>query len=364
MKIVVTGTRGFPDILGGVETHCEELFPRIAAKGLDVVVIRRKSYVRDSMKSYKGVTLYDIPNFKNKPFESIIHTFCAIWLAKTKFHADIVHIHAIGPALLTRLARLFKLKVVFTHHGPDYDRDKWGKIAKFMLRLGERTGCHANKVIVISNVINDIIKKKYGRKDAYLIPNGVNPAIIVNDSEYLSGLSIEPGKYVLTMGRFVPEKNFHILIDAFCKLNQSEYKLVIAGDIEIEDKYSLELKTKAKENNVILAGFIKGRKLQTLLSNARLFVLPSSHEGLPISLLEAMSYRLPVLASDIPANKDINLPSPCYFHSKGNIVENLCEALKNRLNDNSEISYDLSLYDWDNIAERTVNVYSTVMDQK
>ena len=358
MKIVVTGTRGFPNILGGVETHCEELFPRIVEKGFDVVVIRRKGYVHDNLSSYKGVSLYDIPNFKNKPFESITHTLRAIWAAKTKYHADIVHIHAIGPALLTLFARSLRLKVVFTHHGPDYDREKWGRVAKFMLRLGERIGCaYANKIIVISNVINDIIKEKYGRHDAYLIHNGVNPPILVNDPDYLSDLGVEARKYVFAMGRFVPEKNFHALIEAFSNLNQSDYKLVIAGDTDIEDSYSRDLKLLAKEKNIILTGFIKGSKLQTLLSNARLFVLPSSHEGLPISLLEAMSYGLPVLASDIPANKEVNLPPSCYFHHKGNIVENLHEALKIRINDNIKVSYDLSLYDWDNIAEQTVNVY-------
>ena len=361
MKIVVTGTRGFPGILGGVETHCEELFPRIVAKGFDVVVIRRKSYVHDNLRSCKNVTLYDISNFKNKPFESIIHTFRAIWVAKTKFHADIVHIHAIGPALLTPVARFLRMKVVFTHHGPDYNRAKWGKVARFMLRIGERMGCaFANRIIVISNVINEIIKEKYGRHDAYLIHNGVNPAVIVNNPEYLSGLGVEPHKYVFTMGRFVPEKNFHLLIEAFVKLGQSGYKLVIAGDADIEDDYSLNLKTMAKENNVILTGFIKGEKLQTLLSNAALFVLPSSHEGLPISLLEAMSYRLPVLASDIPANKEVNLPLSCYFHLGENILQNLCEALEQKLNDRTDISYDLSLYDWNKIAEQTIEIYKNI----
>lgn len=155
MKIVVTGTRGIPNIMGGVETHCEELFPRIAAKGYDITVIRRKSYVKDSLKEYKGVKLIDLETPKKKSFEAIIHTFKAIIKAKS-LHADIVHIHAIGPALLTPVARLLGMKVVFTHHGPDYDRDKWGNAAKIMLKLGERIGTtFSNEVIVISNVINN-----------------------------------------------------------------------------------------------------------------------------------------------------------------------------------------------------------------
>ena len=142
MKVVVTGTRGIPNILGGVETHSEELFPRIAQKGIDITIIRRKSYVHDSLQEYQGVKLTDIETPKRKSFEAIIHTFKAILKAKS-LHADIVHIHAIGPALLTPLARLLGMKVVFTHHGPDYDRDKWGKAAKVMLKTGEWMGCAA-----------------------------------------------------------------------------------------------------------------------------------------------------------------------------------------------------------------------------
>lgn len=172
MKIVVTGTRGIPGIMGGVETHCEELFPRIARKGFDVTVIRRKSYVHDTLRQYEGITLVDLETPKKKSLEAIVHTFRAVLKAK-KLKADIIHIHAVGPALLTPVARLLGLKVVFTHHGPDYDRDKWGAAAKTALRLGEMMGTRfANEVIVISNVINDILSRKYHRKECHLIYKG------------------------------------------------------------------------------------------------------------------------------------------------------------------------------------------------
>lgn len=172
MKIVVTGTRGIPGIMGGVETHCEELFPRIARKGFDVTVIRRKSYVHDTLRQYEGITLVDLETPKKKSLEAIVHTFRAVLKAK-KLKADIIHIHAVGPALLTPVARLLGLKVVFTHHGPDYDRDKWGAAAKTALRLGEMMGTRfANEVIVISNVINDILSRKYHRKECHLITTG------------------------------------------------------------------------------------------------------------------------------------------------------------------------------------------------
>jgi glycosyltransferase involved in cell wall biosynthesis len=362
LKIVVTGTRGIPDIQGGVETHCQELFPRIASKGFDIIIIRRKNYTRDSLTSYKGVALYDIRDIRKKSLEAIVHTFRAIWVAKWKFNADIVHLHAIGPALLVPFARLLGMKVVFTHHGPDYDRKKWGKTARFVLRLGERTGCKfANEVIVISNPINDIIKRKYNRTDAHLIPNGVPMPVFINDCSYLRETGVEPRQYIFAMGRFVPEKNFHVLIEAFAGLNRPDYKLVIAGDADIEDEYSQELKLSAKNNGVILTGFIKGDKLHALLTHARLFVIPSSHEGLPISLLEAMSYGLPVLASDIPANKEVNLPASCYFHYDENIVNNLSQALSHRLEDESVPHYDMTAFNWDRIAEQTIDVYSKIM---
>lgn len=363
MKIVVTGTRGIPNIMGGVETHCEELFPRIAEKGVDTTVIRRSSYVHDSLTEWKGVKLLDIDTPKKKSFEAIIHTFKAILKAKS-LKADIIHIHAIGPALLTPLARLLGLKVVFTHHGPDYDRDKWGKAAKFMLKLGERMGTkYANEVIVISNVINDILIKKYNRRDCHLIYNGVPEPDVCEFPEYFEELGIEKGNYILGMCRFVPEKNLHHLVEAFSKINQGNCKLVLAGDTDFEDEYSRNLKRMAKENGVILTGFIKGKKLHSLLSNAKCFVLPSSHEGLPIALLEAMSYNLKVLVSDIPANLEVGLNKECYF-KVGNIDE-LSNKLETIISSPYfTVEYDMSKYNWDVIAEQVYCLYTKLYGRK
>lgn len=359
MKIVVTGTRGIPNIMGGVETHCEELFPRIAAKGYDVTIIRRKSYVKDSLTEYKGVKLIDIETPKKKSFEAIVHTFKAILKAKS-LKADIVHIHAIGPALLTPMARLLGMKVVFTHHGPDYDRDKWGKAAKFILKLGERMGTkYANEVIVISEVINDILVRKYNRRDCHLVYNGVSEPEICDYPEYFQELGIEEGKYILGMCRFVPEKNLHHLVEAFSKIDNHGCKLVLAGDTDFEDEYSRKLKAMAKQHGVVLTGFIKGRKLHSLLTHTRCFVLPSSHEGLPIALLEAMSYKVPVIVSDIPANLEVGLKYENYF-SVGDI-----NVLANKLQQNidspyTHVDYDMSIYNWDHIAEQVSLIYKNI----
>lgn len=363
MKVVITGTRGIPNIMGGVETHCEELLPRLVELGYDITVIRRKNYVREEkpLKEWKGVKIVDIDAPKSKKFEAIIHTFRAINKAKA-LGADLIHIHTIGPNLLTPYARLLGMKVVMTHHGPDYDRDKWGKVAKMMLKLGETLGCKfANQVIVISNVIRTLIAKRCGRKkDVTLIYNGVTQPEICSYPEYFSELGIKEGRYILGMCRFVPEKNLHHLVDAFLLLKKTkripeDMRLVLAGDTDFEDDYSLSLKKKAKVNNIVLTGFIKGRKLHSLLTHASCYCLPSSHEGLPIALLEAMSYCIPVVASDIPANLEIGLDNNHYF-PRGNI-EKLADRLEEKCSLKDQEHYDMHLYDWDIIAKQTGKVY-------
>ena len=377
MKIVVTGTRGIPNVMGGVETHCEELFPRIAAMGVDVTVVRRSNYVSDGLTDWKGVKIVDLQSPKKKSFEAVIHTFRAVNYA-VKVKADILHVHAIGPALLVPYAKMRGLKVVFTHHGPDYDRDKWGFLAKTMLKLGERFGCRfADKVIVISNVIKDLIARKYNRtSDVHLIYNGVPEPDVCSFPEYFDELGIAEGKFVLGMCRFVPEKNLHHLVEAFVKWRgnnpNSDIKLVLAGDTDFEDDYSRSLKQMAQDNGVVLTGFIKGRKLHSLLSHCACYVLPSSHEGLPIALLEAMSYGARVIVSDIPANLEVGLPKECYFQCgdvdalASRIGEVLleCGRLVRDGNDGRRAActpkYDMTKYNWDEIAKQVLEVYMSL----
>ena len=357
MKIVVTGTRGIPNIMGGVETHCEELFPRLARRGYDVTIIRRSNYVEDDLKVWKGVTLATIASPKKKSLEAIVHTFRAIKEAK-RMGADVVHIHAIGPALLAPYAKMLGMKVVFTHHGPDYDRDKWGLTAKTMLKLGERMGClFADDVIVISNVIKDLIARKYGRtKNVHLIYNGVSHPEICDYPEYFEELGIEKGRYILGMCRFVPEKNLHHLVEACSRIDMKGCKLVLAGDTDFEDDYSRGLKEMARKNGVVLTGFIKGRKLHSLLTNCRCYCLPSSHEGLPIALLEAMSYGVKTVVSDIPANMEVGLDKEDYFHCGD--VDGLAGKLARIVGQPLQhVSYDMTKYDWDKIADEVAEVY-------
>ncbi len=364
MKIVVIGTRGIPGILGGVETHCEELYPRIAASGHDVTIIRRTPYIAENnrIREYKGVKLIDVYAPRRKSIEAITHTFLAILQAR-KLHPDVLHVHAIGPALLVPLARLLGMRVVMTNHGPDYDREKWGFLAKTVLKAGEWSGSHfSNRVIVISNTIADILKNKYGRNDTDLIFNGVNIPDKPLSRQWLKKWGIDDKAYIMAMGRFVKEKGFHTLIEAFKRSGLSAtHRLVIAGDSDHEDAYSQSLKKLAADENVVLTGFIKGEPLAQLLTNASLFVIPSSHEGLPIALLEAMSYNIDVLASDIPANRIAQLDNKSDFFHTGD-TDDLAKALKRKVNEGCHRrAYDLGPYNWDEIARHTIDVYKSVL---
>jgi glycosyltransferase involved in cell wall biosynthesis len=360
MKITVTGLRGFPNIQGGVETHCEELFPRLAKSGCDITVLRRKPYVHENplLTSWQGVRFKDISTTKKMGFEAIIHTIRGVWYAY-RTRADILHIHAIGPAVTVPLAKLLGLKVIVTHHGPDYNRLKWGWFAQFVIKLGERfTAKWADEIIVISTVIQQDMHKKYNRKDTHLIYNGVNLPHPIETTDYIEKLGLSAGKYILTVGRFVEEKNFDKLILAYASTQlPAGYKVVIAGDADHPSAYSESLKNLATKHGIILTGMIKGAPLQELYTHAGLFVLPSSHEGLPITLLEAMSYGIDTLVSDIPANKAVNLPQDCYFHYSDNIVPSLRQALEAKLLNPAKHSYDLTPYNWDTIAEQTMEVY-------
>jgi len=368
MKIFVTGTRGIPDIPGGVEKHCQELYPLIVAQGHEVIVATRSPYVTDRINSWKGIYLLHIFAPRLKSLEAITHTFFAV--IKARFHnPDIIHIHAVGPGLMVPLARMLGLKVVVTNHGPDYDRQKWGGLAKKMLRLGEYVGCRfANQVIVISREIANIVRKRCGR-ESNLIYNGVQIPDRSTKIDFLAQKGIMPHNYILALARFVPEKGLHDLIEAFNHFD-GNFQLVIAGDADHPNKYSRNLKRMSAENErVILTGFITGEELNQVFSHARLYVMPSYHEGLPISLLEAMSYDLPVLVSDIPANKEINLRLERFFRC-GDITElgeKLLLLFEKGLPEDEMKEYRRQIaekYDWREIADQTVNVYEKVLRKR
>lgn len=361
MKIFVTGTRGIPDIPGGVEKHCQELYPLIVKAGAKVWLSTRSSYAEETAPSWKGIHLIRIYAPGPKSLEAIVHTFLSLIKAR-QMKADIVHIHAVGPALLVPFARLLGFKVVMTHHGPDYHRLKWGPAAKFMLRLGEYLGGKfSNEVIAISEPIRELVRFRCGRH-SHLIYNGVPMPVPSPETGYINRLGLVPSGYLLAVSRFVPEKGLDLLITAFEK-GDWDLKLVLAGDADHETDYSRNLKKRIDGNpNILRPGYVTGSNLSQLFSHARLFVLPSYHEGLPIALLEAMSFGLDLLVSDIPANKEVPIPRNCYFKcGDAEDLQSKIEALlstpllpKEKKRFRQMIESD---YNWPSIARKTMQIY-------
>lgn len=392
MKIAVLGTRGFPNVQGGVEAHCENLYPRLAGLGCEVTVFGRKPYLESGNISgqqgrveavpifYKGVKIVPLACSKNKFLEAFSHTFSGLFAAR-KFKPDILHIHAIGPSLVIPLARLLGMRVVMTHHGPDYERKKWGAFARAILRIGEVLGVKcATEVICISGTIASDVRKRYGR-DTVMIPNGVNIPEIRKNGDVLKKYCLESGQYILAVGRFVPEKGFHDLIRAYLQFRESlgligndssrktpVPKLVIVGGADHEDEYSRGLKVmvegKAKVGiPIVLTGRLTGAPIQELYSCAGLFVLPSYYEGLPIALLEAMSYGLSCVVSDIPANREVGLQGQRYFEpgNIGSMSTKIAEFINRPLSEDEkrrQIEMVRSQYDWDDVARKTLGVYN------
>lgn len=369
IKIFVLGLRGFPDVPGGVEKHCEQLYPRLVKLGCEVTVITRTPYIpRERRRAeWNGVKFIHLFAWKNQYLEAITHTFYGLLVAALH-RPDIIHFHAIGPSVLTPLAKIMGMKVVVTNHGPDYLRQKWGKLSRLVLSLGESMGTRfADRVIVISAGIKEMLEKKYGRKNLQLIPNGVVIPELVPPGEVLNRFGLQPGEYVFSACRFVPEKGLLDLIVAYQSLDNPKFKLVLAGGADHQSETSRVIKAAAAlDPRIILPGFLSGAPLAELFSSAGLFVIPSYHEGLPIALLEAMSYSLPVLASDILPNREVPLPGARYF-SVGDVdllAERITELFREGISKAEKESQQDQLqraYNWDRIAEQTLEVYQEVL---
>ncbi len=371
MHVMVLGLRGFPDVQGGVERHAEQLYPLMARLGCEVeVLVRSPHHPPGKPLHWNGVRFRRLWSPRANGFEALIHSFLATLYAVVR-RPDVLHIHAVGPALLAPLARMLGLRVVVTHHGADYDREKWGRLARWVLRTGERWGMgFAHERIVISEVIRRHVAARYGR-DSVVIPNGVHIPPSPGSAGALCRFALAPGRYVLQVSRLVPEKRQLDLIHAFAEARIADWKLVLVGGIAQPDAYAREVIALAERTpGVVLTGFQSGSDLQQLYAHAGLFVLPSSHEGLPIALLEALSFGLPVLASDIPANLDVGLPSGSYF-PLGDVAA-LAKTMRARaascpLADEERRrirAWVAERFDWNDIARRTLEVYRGVVGRQ
>ncbi|WP_244514772.1 glycosyltransferase family 4 protein [Ensifer sp. LCM 4579] len=363
---MMLGLRGIPNVQGGVEKHVEMLAAKLAAQGCEIEVVGRRRYLaQSSLSSLDGVRVFPIWAPRRMALEAIVHTFLGVCFAALR-RPDILHIHAIGPALMVPLARLFGLKVVVTHHGYDYDRQKWGGFAKSMLKLGERLGMRlAHGRIAISGEIVETMGARY-RVPVSFVPNGVAVPSLCGESGVLEEFGLARRRYVLLAARLVPEKRQIDLIQAFAKLRDAGFKLVLAGGAEFETPYVRQVRAVASNvPGVVLTGFQAGDRLTDLFANAALFVLPSSHEGMPIALLEAMAYGLPVLASDIIANRELGLPAEDYFPLGD--IEALSAAIAGKLETLpgeeevlARMAHVEATHSWTSVAQKTLAVYGAL----
>lgn len=366
IRVAVIGTRGIPGIHGGVEYHCEELYPRLVARGYEVTIFGREPYVTRA-GTHQGVTVQPLPAVRKKSLEAITHSLRAAWVAGREGY-DIVHFHSVGPAATIPVARMLGApNIVFTMHGPDYQQRKWGAAAKRFLRFGEAVGARrADSVISVSRHLQQHLEDTYGRIVHY-IPNAPRAVRRRAAGGLLDSLGLKGRDYVLYVGRLVPDKRVEDLIAAMAEVRPS-MKVVIAGHSSHAWEYAAALK-EASTDQVIFPGWVDTEGIQELYSNAFAFVLPSAVEGLPLSLLEAMGYGVPSIASDIPANREaLGDPPAGLIYPAGDVV-GLGEELR-RLFSDSELARDLSSagavrvhqdFDWDRIADQVANVYAGLL---
>jgi len=300
LRVAFIGGRGVISKYSGIETYYEEVGRRLAKMGHDVTVYCR-NYFTPALTEHNGMRLVRLPTIRSKHWETVIHTLLSTGHALTQRY-DVVHYHALGPALFSFLPRLLGKKTVVTVQGLDWQRKKWGRLASWVLRMGERASVQLpNGTMVVSQTLQRRYRETHGI-EAFYVPNGgVLRERIAPKKTIEWGL--DPGKYVLFLGRFSPEKGCHLLVEAFEQI-ETDVKLVMAGAASYCDDYSQELRTHASDK-IRMLDWVSGETLDELLTNAMVFVLPSDLEGLSLALLDAMGAGLCVLASDVPENREV-----------------------------------------------------------
>jgi len=365
MKIAMFGHKRVPSREGGVEVVVEQLSWKMAALGHELYLYNRggKTLHADDAEFPENVKIKTVPTIEKKGLAAVSSSFFAA-LAASFSRAEVVHIHAEGPAAMCWLPRLMGKRVIVTVHGLDWQREKWkrGFAAKY-IRFGEKMAArYAHEIIVLSENVQSYFLDSYGRETVY-IPNGVSPGETVPAELIREAFGLEKGSYILFLGRLVPEKGVHLLIEAF-KGTDTDKKLVIAGDSSDTDEYVERLHSMAEgDGRIVFTGFVQGRMLQELYSNAYLYVLPSMLEGMPLSLLEAMSYGCCCLVSDIAECREVVEDKAMLFAAGdlaalGHCLSELCgDTGKAAAYAAAAADFICGKYDWDKVTEATLRVY-------
>lgn len=353
---------------GGIEIVVKELCTRMARDGCQVTCYNRSGHhvsgaEYDEKIEYEGIRQKSVLTIEKKGLAAVSSSaFAALYSALGKY--DVIHIHAEGPAFFAWLPKMFGKRVVVTVHGIDWQREKWksGFGSKF-IRQGEKNAVkYADEIIVPSKGVQDYFKKVYGRETNF-IPNGVNRPKLRAAEQISEKFGLSKDSYILFLGRLVPEKGIRYLIEAF-KQVKTDKKLVIAGGSSDTDSFERELKDLAKnDERIIFTGFVQGSLLDELYSNAYIYTLPSDLEGMPLSLLEAMSYGNCCLVSDIPECTEVVEDKALIF--KKSDVSDLWEKLQDVCNHPENVmelkkeaaDFICKKYDWDDVVEKTRELY-------
>ena len=353
---------------GGIEIVVKELCTRMAQDGHKITCYNRSGHhvsgaEFDKKNEYKGICQKSVPTIEKKGLAAVSSSFfAALYSAFGKY--DVVHIHAEGPAFFSWLPKMFGKRVVVTIHGIDWQREKWksGFGSKF-IRQGEKNAVkYADEIVVLSKGVQDYFKDTYGRETRF-IPNGVNRPEIQSAKLITEKFDLTKDSYILFLGRLVPEKGLRYLIEAF-KAVKTNKKLVIAGGSSDTDSFMKELQESAKsDNRIIFTGFVQGQLLDELYSNAYIYTLPSDLEGMPLSLLEAMSYGNCCLVSDIPECVEVVEDKALVF--KKSDTEDLRTTLQKACEHPESVAelkqtaadFICQKYNWDNVVEETVKLY-------
>lgn len=369
LRIAMLGHKRIPSREGGVEVVVEELSTRMIERGHAVTCYNRRGhhvagieYDQEHLKDYKGVRLINVFTINRRGLAAMTASvFGALRAAFGRY--DVVHFHAEGPAFMCWLPKLFGKKIIVTVHGLDHKRAKWGRFASWYIMCGERNAVRfADEIIVLSSSVQDYFSTVYGRKTSF-IPNGVDDKPIRPAMEISQEWGMEKDSYILYMGRLVPEKGSHYLIEAF-KNVKTDKKLVIAGGSSDTNEYTDHIHELAKDDpRIIFAGFVQGRKKHELYSNAYIYTLPSDLEGMPLTVLEAMSYNNCCLVSSIPECTEVVDNQAVVFEKSD--VQQLQEKLQ-LLCDDPELvqeykkdakNFILGKYNWEDVVDRTLELY-------
>ena len=355
---------------GGVEIVVKELCTRMAQKGCEVTCYNRSGHHVSGAEfddvdktEYKGINQKYVPTIEKKGLAAVSSSFfAALYSAFGKY--DVVHIHAEGPAFFAWLPKMLGKRVVVTIHGIDWKREKWqsGFGSKF-IRQGEKNAVkYADEIIVLSKGVQNYFNDTYGRR-THFISNGVNRPQIREAKLITDKFGLKKDSYILFLGRLVPENGIRYLVEAF-KNVRTDKKLVIAGGSSDTDSFMAELKELAKgDGRILFTGFVQGAMLDELYSNAYIYTLPSDLEGMPLSLLEAMSYGNCCLVSDIPECAEV-VEDKALIFKKSN-VENLQEKLQDACDYPEKVmqmkkqaaDFICEKYNWDDVVEETMKLY-------